>query len=68
MAGHAAQLSFGEDAIISYLPLSHIAAQVIDIYGPMLYGAAIWFAQPDALKVRHVMHLNVICSSTFPFD
>ena len=51
MAGHAAQLKFGEDALISYLPLSHIAAQVIDIYMPILYGASLHFAQPDALKV-----------------
>ena len=52
MAGHAAQLKFGEDALISYLPLSHIAAQVIDIYMPILYGASLHFAQPDALKVH----------------
>ncbi len=51
MAGHAAKFEFGEDHIISYLPLSHIAAQLVDIYAPMLYGATVWFAQPDALKV-----------------
>ena len=56
MAGHAAQLKFGEDALISYLPLSHIAAQIIDIYMPILYGASLHFAQPDALKV-HVLCL-----------
>jgi len=38
------------DSIISYLPLSHVAAQMIDIYGPMSTGLSVWFAQPDALK------------------
>lgn len=38
------------DRIISYLPLSHIAAQLIDIYGGMATGWTTYFAQPDALK------------------
>ncbi|XP_019854410.1 PREDICTED: long-chain-fatty-acid--CoA ligase ACSBG2-like [Amphimedon queenslandica] len=35
---------------ISYLPLSHIAGQVVDIVTPALIGSCVWFAQPDALK------------------
>ena len=38
------------DRAISYLPLSHIAAQLIDIYAIMTLGACSYFAQPDALK------------------
>jgi long-chain-fatty-acid--CoA ligase ACSBG len=38
------------DRVISYLPLSHIAAQLIDIHIPMLLGACTYFCQPDALK------------------
>jgi long-chain-fatty-acid--CoA ligase ACSBG len=38
------------DRIISYLPLSHIAAQLIDIHGPMHTGMTTYFAQQDALK------------------
>lgn len=40
----------------SYLPFSHVAAQLVDIYGPLLYasksenGAQVWFARPTALK------------------
>ena len=60
MAGHAAQLSFGEDALLSYLPLSHIAAQIIDIYMPLLYGAELWFAQPDALKAKHMCLILIL--------
>ena len=52
MAGESANLGYGEDHLISYLPLSHIAAQIIDLFMPMLFGATVYFAQPDALKVR----------------
>ncbi|KAL7566190.1 hypothetical protein ACA910_011264 [Epithemia clementina (nom. ined.)] len=38
------------DHVISYLPLSHIAAQVIDMHQAIMTGCQIWFAQPDALK------------------
>jgi long-chain-fatty-acid--CoA ligase ACSBG len=38
------------DRAISYLPLSHIAAQLIDIHAVMSLGGSAWFAQPDALK------------------
>eukprot|EP00163_Fabomonas_tropica_P005035 TRINITY_DN1448_c0_g1_i1.p1 TRINITY_DN1448_c0_g1~~TRINITY_DN1448_c0_g1_i1.p1 ORF type:complete len:643 (+),score=268.24 TRINITY_DN1448_c0_g1_i1:47-1975(+) len=40
----------GDEHIISYLPLSHIAAQMADIYVPVSIGATVHFAQPDALK------------------
>lgn len=38
------------ERFISYLPLSHIAAQIIDIHAPMNLGSSVYFAQPDALK------------------
>jgi long-chain-fatty-acid--CoA ligase ACSBG len=38
------------DRIISYLPLSHIAAQIFDIHVPMYLGCSLFFCQPDALK------------------
>lgn len=40
----------GEEIIVSYLPLSHVAAQVVDIYLVMLNAACIYFADPNALK------------------
>ena len=36
--------------MVSYLPLSHIATQLMDIYTVMACAGTCWFAQPDALK------------------
>ena len=41
----------GEEIVISYFPLSHVATQLLDIYFPLAAGASVWFAQPDALKI-----------------
>ncbi len=49
--GLSVKLNYGEEQIVSYLPLSHIAAQIADIFMPIMYGATVWFAKPDALKV-----------------
>jgi long-subunit acyl-CoA synthetase (AMP-forming) len=39
-----------KERIISFLPFSHIAAQMIDVYCMMLLGSCTYFAQPDAIK------------------
>jgi len=36
--------------VVSYLPLSHVAGQMVDIYGMMVNGGSTWFAEPTALK------------------
>jgi long-chain-fatty-acid--CoA ligase ACSBG len=41
---------FGAELSVSYLPLSHIAAQMLDIYVAITAGATVHFALPDALK------------------
>ena len=33
------------DVIISYLPLSHVAEQMISVHGPMVSGATVWFCE-----------------------
>ncbi len=43
-----------QEVVVSYLPLSHIAAQMVDIWVTMKVGGATYFAQPDALKVRYI--------------
>lgn len=45
-----AGLGFASEIQISYLPLSHIAGSIIDIYGAITCAATIYFAQPDALR------------------
>ncbi len=32
-----------EDVLVSYLPLSHVAEQVISVHGPTVAGGAVWF-------------------------
>jgi len=49
MADHYMSLNH-QDRLISYLPLSHIAAQLIDIHVPVYLGCCTYFCQPDALK------------------
>jgi long-chain-fatty-acid--CoA ligase ACSBG len=39
-----------EERLVTYLPLSHIAAQICDVYTSLSIGTTVYFAQPDALK------------------
>ncbi len=44
-----------DDSMLSYLPLSHIAEQLISMYGPVVLGCQVYFAEslekvPDNLK------------------
>jgi long-subunit acyl-CoA synthetase (AMP-forming) len=41
---------FYKENIISYLPLNHIAGQILDIYIPISSVSTVWFADKDALK------------------
>ncbi len=45
--------------MISYLPLSHVAAQMMDIHAALHTGLTIHFAQPDALKGSLAVTLKV---------
>lgn len=51
-AGAVPGLKQGEEVLVSYLPLSHVAAQVNDIWVCMKFVGTTYFADPDALKVR----------------
>nr|XP_009665460.1 PREDICTED: long-chain-fatty-acid--CoA ligase ACSBG2 isoform X1 [Struthio camelus australis] len=67
-AGRFIQLTDGtekQERVVSYLPLSHIAAQMIDIWLPLTYGAQVFFAQPDALKGTLVDTLREVRPTAF---
>merc|ERR1719502_2334937 len=59
-------LQLGADEhLISYLPLSHIAAQMIDIYAPICTSATLHFAQPDALRGSLLRTLQEVRPTAF---
>jgi long-chain-fatty-acid--CoA ligase ACSBG len=43
-------LEKGHEVIVSYLPLSHVAAQTLDIFVTLTLAATVYFADKDALK------------------
>lgn len=55
----------GCESLVSYLPLSHVAAQIIDIYIAINCGAAVYFADKDALKGSLVKTLQEVQPTTF---
>ena len=42
--------NFSNEQFISYLPLNHIASQLMDIYIPIITAGTVWFADKNALK------------------
>ncbi|XP_069071792.1 long-chain-fatty-acid--CoA ligase ACSBG2 isoform X2 [Pleurodeles waltl] len=54
-----------QEIVVSYLPLSHIAAQMIDIWLPMKHGGLTYFADPDALKGSLVGTLREVRPTAF---
>ncbi|XP_043528278.1 long-chain-fatty-acid--CoA ligase ACSBG2-like isoform X1 [Frieseomelitta varia] len=52
-------------SLISYLPLSHVAAQVIDIYCMILVAATLYFADKDALKGTLINTMLVVRPTIF---
>ncbi|XP_058452829.1 very long-chain-fatty-acid--CoA ligase bubblegum [Malaya genurostris] len=44
------QIQTGEEVLVSFLPLSHIAAQIVDIFLAMQFACTVYFADRDAMK------------------
>ncbi|XP_075854142.1 long-chain-fatty-acid--CoA ligase ACSBG2-like isoform X1 [Microcebus murinus] len=68
MAGAVAkefELTEKQESVVSYLPLSHIAAQMLDIWIPMKTGALTYFAQPDALRGSLLTTLQEVKPTVF---
>lgn len=55
----------GEEILVSYLPLSHVAAQMIDIWVCMGFAGTVYFAEPDALKGSLVNTLKEVRPTCF---
>ncbi|XP_030047440.1 long-chain-fatty-acid--CoA ligase ACSBG1 [Microcaecilia unicolor] len=49
-AGEMIPAEIHQEIIVSYLPLSHIAAQIYDLWTGIKWGEQIYFSDPDALK------------------
>lgn len=47
---HLGDLQMGKEVLVSYLPLSHVAGQMVDIFVPLTIAGAVYFADRDALK------------------
>ena len=56
----------GHERTVSYLPLSHVTAQVADIYMPINAASTLYFARPDALKGTIVQTLVEARPTLFP--
>ncbi|XP_077174470.1 long-chain-fatty-acid--CoA ligase ACSBG1 isoform X2 [Paroedura picta] len=49
-AGDMQPAEIQQETIVSYLPLSHIAGQIYDLWTGIKWGEQVYFAEPDALK------------------
>lgn len=56
---------YDNDRIVSYLPLSHVAAQLIDIVSTMISGIEVFFAEPTALQGTLVETLREVRPTFF---
>lgn len=52
------RITIGSEVMVSYLPLSHVAAQTVDIYTCCSLAACVYFADKDALKGTLVKSLQ----------
>lgn len=53
------------DRIVTYLPLSHIAEQIVSLHAPLSSGAAVYFAEPTALQGTLVETLKHVRPTIF---
>lgn len=49
-AAHMQDIQVGKESFVSYLPLSHVAAQIFDVFLGLSHAGCVTFADKDALK------------------
>lgn len=59
------QIEPASEVLVSYLPLSHVAAQIVDIYIAITVAATVYFADKNALKGSLVNTLREVQPTTF---
>ncbi|XP_036771959.2 long-chain-fatty-acid--CoA ligase ACSBG1 isoform X7 [Manis pentadactyla] len=59
-AGGIQHAEVQQEVVVSYLPLSHIAAQIYDLWTGIQWGAHVCFAEPNALKGSLVSTLREV--------
>ncbi|XP_061884340.1 long-chain-fatty-acid--CoA ligase ACSBG2 isoform X2 [Entelurus aequoreus] len=62
---HLTDATESQEVVVSYLPLSHIAAQMVDIWVNMRVGGVTHFADPDALKGSLVNTMKEVRPTAF---
>ncbi|XP_076057573.1 acyl-CoA synthetase bubblegum family member 1 isoform X3 [Oratosquilla oratoria] len=62
---HIMEIETAKEVFVSYLPLSHLAAQMLDGYLACTVAATVYFAQPDALKGSLVQTLQEVQPTCF---
>ncbi|XP_071354752.1 long-chain-fatty-acid--CoA ligase ACSBG1 [Trachinotus anak] len=63
-AGDVQPADTQQETLVSYLPLSHIAAQIYDLWKGIQWGELVYFAQPDALKGSLITTLREVCPTS----
>jgi long-chain-fatty-acid--CoA ligase ACSBG len=58
-------MEYGKEIVVSYLPLSHVAAQTVDIFSGLIFAFNVYFADRDALKGSLVKTLTSVKPTLF---
>lgn len=58
-------IQYGKEVLITYLPLSHVAGQMVDIFLALTFACTVYFADKDALKGTLVKTLQIARPTRF---
>lgn len=57
--GLASPDKYGKNRVLSLLPLSHVAAQLLDLVVALRFGCSLYFSDPSALQGNLVKFLQI---------